>query len=108
MSFYLLVEGKQDPYWTVKLEVIDKAEEIEELHGDMKEVVDNIRKQIQQAKRSQWIRRSHMAKDIIRHEALGGKHNNIGHTCLLILLCIVKMKMKPQRKLNLEWQNPTK
>ena len=70
MSFYLLVEGKADPSWGKKLEIMDLAEEVEELQTDMKERISEIKRQINQSKRMQWMRRSSMSKDIMRNESL--------------------------------------
>ena len=70
VSFYLLVEGKADPSWGKAISVMEEAEEIEDLHIDMKERITEIRKQVNQAKRTQWIRRAAMSKDITRNEAL--------------------------------------
>ena len=70
VSFYLLVEGKEDPLWTERLELEEIQEEAEEFHTQLKEAAAETRKQIFQAKRMQWMRRTSMSKDIIRMEAL--------------------------------------
>ena len=76
MSFYLLVEGKVDPSWGERLSVMEKTDELQEIHGDLKESVAEIRRQVNQAKRTQWMRRSSMSRDIIRNESLAGKNTN--------------------------------
>lgn len=70
VSFYMIIEGKPDPTWGQRLEILDQVEEVEDLHIDMKERIAEIRRQVNQAKRTQWMRRSHMSKDIMRMDAL--------------------------------------
>ena len=68
----MIIEGKPDPTWGQRLEILDQVEEVEDLHIDMKERIAEIRRQVNQAKRTQWMRRSHMSKDIMRMDALQG------------------------------------
>ena len=75
VSFYLLVEGKADPTWGLSLDKLEAEEVIEDLHIDMKESISEIKRSVNQAKRTQWIRRSSMSKDIMRNEALKCKLN---------------------------------
>ena len=70
MSFYLLVEGKADPTWGLRLDTLEAEEVMEDIHIDMKESISSIKRQVNQAKRTQWIRRASMSKDIMRNEAL--------------------------------------
>ena len=76
VSFYLLVEGKPDPTWGLSLDKLEADEIIEDLHIDMKESISEIKRQVNQAKRTQWIRRSSMSKDIMRNEALKCKFSD--------------------------------
>ena len=84
VSFYLLVEGKPDPTWGLSLDKLEADEIIEDLHIDMKESISEIKRQVNQAKRTQWIRRSSMSKDIMRNEALKCKLN-----------CVYALRSKP-------------
>ena len=52
------------------MDKLEAEEVIEDLHIDMKESISEIKRQVNQAKRTQWIRRSSMSKDIMRNEAL--------------------------------------
>jgi hypothetical protein len=70
VSFYLLVEGKADPTWGLQLAVLEDEEYVEDLHIDMKERLSVIRKSVNTAKRTQWMKRASMSKDILRNEAL--------------------------------------
>ena len=70
VSFSLLVDGKEDHLWEEKLEIIEEQEAIQEIQSQLKASVAETRKQVFQAKRQQWMRRSTMAKDILRMEAL--------------------------------------
>ena len=88
VSFYLLVEGKPDPTWGLSLDKLEAEEVIEDLHIDMKESISEIKRQVNQAKRTQWIRRSSMSKDIMRNEALKCKFSDT-----LLLYTIIKFSI---------------
>ena len=64
------MEGKQDPLWEEKMEVIEEQEYVQELHTELKARVAETKRQVFQAKRLQWMRRASMSKDILRMEAL--------------------------------------
>ena len=76
----MIIEGKPDPTWGQRLEILDQVEEVEDLHIDMKERIAEIRRQVNQAKRTQWMRRSHMSKDIMRMDALQGTYQSMSMT----------------------------
>ena len=90
----MIIEGKPDPTWGQRLEILDQVEEVEDLHIDMKERIAEIRRQVNQAKRTQWIRRSHMSKDIMRMDALQGtcrvKVNNKYSSWVILLINVKK------------------
>ena len=58
------------------MDKLEAEEVIEDLHIDMKESISEIKRQVNQAKRTQWIRRSSMSKDIMRNEALKCKFSD--------------------------------
>ena len=89
----MIIEGKPDPTWGQRLEILDQVEEVEDLHIDMKERIAEIRRQVNQAKRTQWMRRSHMSKDIMRMDALQGTYQiNVNDRIWLQDLFLINVK----------------
>ena len=90
----MIIEGKPDPTWGQRLEILDQVEEVEDLHIDMKERIAEIRRQVNQAKRTQWMRRSHMSKDIMRMDALQGTYRvKVDNKyCSRVILMLINVK----------------